>query len=248
MEISSPTNNILPPSASPTNNIFIQNTPIDNNPTQLPSATIYENLEAKCYSIIPFEKYIHMGYNFYLKWLSMTLGSNYTQHINFCIARNINLFQPYVMGVDLEVRYILKRLESLFGVENMNSYKPTITETLKKNLNLSPAYIYTELDSYFKDRNLFHLTLTNEEFQQRLHKVQLSILEKHSRQCWRNSNVEMVNKKLYPISLEDILNGESLLPPSSKHIGLQILAMCGCIPASVFNPKKYDSHGVTFIS
>jgi hypothetical protein len=247
MELLPPTNNISPPSTSLTNNNILPQSS-ENNPTQLPSATIYENLEAKCYSVIPFEKYIHMGYNFYLKWLSMTLGSNYTPHINFCIARNLNVFQPYIMGVDLEVRYILKRLESLFGAENMNSYKPTIVQTLKNNLNLSPAYIYTELDSYFKDRNLFHLTLTNEEFQQRLHKIPISVLEKHSRQCWRNSNVEMVNKNLYPISLEDILNGESLLPPSSKHIGLQILAMCGCIPTSVFNPKKYDSHAVTFIS
>ena len=55
-----------------------------------------------------------------------------------------------------------------------------------------------------------------------------------------------LNQTPYPLTAEDILNGEALSPPSGPHLGLQMLEISGYIPSMV-QPRKARRYGVTFI-
>ena len=195
---------------------------------------------------IPFRSYLETGYRKYRKWLSMTLGTSYSQHLNFCIARNLNVFKHNSMGIDLEIRYLLKRLENLFGKNEMKYYENVIRNTLKQNLDLSDVHIQTTMDSYFRNPMAFELTLSDEDFETRLKNVPTHDLDQHSFSCWRNSNHSKLNETPYPITSEDILNGESLSPPSGAHLGLQMLEISGYLPPMV-QPRRARKYGVTFI-
>lgn len=195
---------------------------------------------------MPFRSYLETGYRKYQTWLAMTLGSNYSQHLNFCSARSLNMIKPHVMGVDLEIRYLLKRLENIFGPGEMKHYRDAIQHTLKENLELSDAHIQSVIDTYLRNPQSFALTLSNEEFQKRLKNVPTAELDQHSFQVWRNSNHSTLNEKPYPITHDDILNGEALSPPSSAHLGLQMMELSGLAPVIV-KPRKARKFAVTFI-
>ena len=150
------------------------------------------------------------------------------------------------MGIDLEIRYLIKRLENLFGKTEMKYYENAIRSTLKENLDLSDVHIQTTIDSYFRNPMAFELTLSDQEFATRLKNVPTYDLDRHSFQCWRNSNHKELNQTPYPITAEDILNGESISPPTSTHLGLQMLQISGYMPVLI-NPKQARSFGVTFI-
>jgi hypothetical protein len=194
-----------------------------------------------------FKEYLHQGYKYYLKWLKMTVGSGYSSYLNFCLARNMNKFKPYIMGLDLEIRYVIKRLENIFGRHQMKHYEGVIHQTLRENFNLSDIHIKSVIDSYFNHPQEFELGLSDEEFNKRLHAVDTLDLDKHSFNCWRNSNPSKLNEKPYPITREDILNGENLAPPSARHIGLQMLSLNGLLPTSIMDPKLPKNFSVTFI-
>ena len=195
---------------------------------------------------LPFRKYLDIGYKNYRTWLTMTLGSMYENHLNFCLARNMNVFKPYIMGIDLEIRYLIKRLEGIFGLEQMKYYEHVIEKTLCENLSISPAHAQSIIDTYLKNPKNYELTLSNDDFNQRLKKIDTTDLDFHSFNCWRNSNHVKLNQTPYPVSRSDILNGESLAPPSSKHIGIQMLQLHGFVPV-ITNIRKPQKYGTTFI-
>jgi hypothetical protein len=218
------------------------------SPSDVPLSIQLESETLQKYqSRLPFRSYLENGYRKYRLWLSMTLGSTYSQHLNFCVARNMNqLSKSHVMGLDLEVRYILKRLEHLFGVSDMKYYENVIHNTLKQNLELSDIHIQSTIDSYMRNPMSFELSLSDQEFDKRLGNVPTNELDQHSFKCWRNFNHVKLNENPYPITHEDILSGESLAPPSGAHLGLQMLEMYGYLPPMV-RPRKARSYGVTFI-
>jgi hypothetical protein len=150
------------------------------------------------------------------------------------------------MGVDLEIRYILKRLEHVFGSSEMKYYENVIRDTLKQNLDLSDVHIQTTIDSYLRNPMSFELTLSDAEFENRLKNVPTHDLDMHSFSCWRNSNHAKLNDTPYPLTAEDILNGEALSPPSGAHLGLQMLEMSGYL-SSMVQPRRARKYGVTFI-
>ena len=195
---------------------------------------------------ISFRSYLESGYKKYRLWLSMTLGSNYAQHLNFCVARNINKENPYVMGLDIEVRYVLKRLENLFGVNDMKHYESVIQKTLEQNFEMSDAHVKNIIHSYLKNPKSFDLTLSAAEFDKRLSQVPTIDLDRHSFKCWRNANHTVLNNTPYPITQDDIFGGEALSPPSGAHLGLQMLELNGYLPAMV-QPRRARTYGVTFI-
>ncbi len=217
----------------------------ESNSTPLSIQLESETLQ-KYHQRIPFRSYLETGYKKYRKWLSMTLGTSYSQHLNFCIARNLNVFKHNSMGIDLEIRYLLKRLENLFGKHEMKYYEDVIRNTLKQNLDLSDVHIQTTMDSYFRNPMAFELTLSDEEFETRLKNVPTHDLDQHSFSCWRNSNHSKLNETPYPITSEDVLNGESLSPPSGAHLGLQMLEISGYLPPMI-QPRRARKYGVTFI-
>ncbi len=220
-------------------------TETETNSTPLSIQLESETLQ-KYHQRIPFRSYLETGYKKYRKWLVMTLGTSYSQHLNFCIARNLNTFKHNSMGIDLEIRYLLKRLENLFGKSEMKYYENVIRNTLKQNLDLSDVHIQTTMDSYFRNPMAFELTLSDEEFETRLKNVPTHDLDQHSFSCWRNSNHIKLNEKPYPITSEDVLNGEALSPPSGAHLGLQMLEISGYLPPMV-QPRRARKYGVTFI-
>jgi len=195
---------------------------------------------------IPFRSYLEHGYKNYRTWLSMTLGSPYAMHLNFCVARSINMAKKYAMGIDLEIRYIIKRLENLFGEYQMKNYENVIQKTLKENLNLSDAHANSIIHSYFRNPKSFDLTLSDAEFNSRLKNVPTHELDSFSFQTWRNSNHMKLNERAYPVTREDILNGEALAPPSSRHLGLQMFELHGYLPPLI-NPRVPKKYGVTFL-
>lgn len=193
-----------------------------------------------------FRQYLESGYKHYRHWLGMTLGGAYTQHLNFCVARNLNVTsKTNAMGVDLEIRYVLKKLENLFGFSQMKSYEEVISKTLKQNFQVSDIHIKSILDSYQRNPQSYELMLTDAEFQQRVANVPTEVLDTHSFSCWRNSNHAELNSTPYQITRDDIMNGESLCPPSARHIGLQMLQINGLMP-EINNPKQSKQHAVTF--
>jgi hypothetical protein len=194
---------------------------------------------------IPFRSYLENGYKKYRLWLSMTLGSNYAQHLNFCVARNINKENPYVMGLDIEVRYVLKRLENLFSVNDMKHYENVIQKTLEQNFEMSDAHVKNIVHSYLKNPKSFELTLSAAEFDKRLSQVPTIDLDRHSFKCWRNANHAVLNNTPYPITQDDIFGGEALSPPTGAHIGLQMLELNGYLPA--IHGRRARTYGVTFI-
>ena len=229
------------------------NTTTNNTTTTTQSISLitnYQTIETeilkKLKEKISFQSYLYRGYKKYLLWLTMIIGSNYTHHIYFCVARNLNITKPYIMGIDLEVNYLIKRLEKIFGSNQMKYYEDVIKTTLQTNLNISDLYVQNIIEQYHNNSKKFELVLDEEEFMTRLSKIPIHDLDQHSFQCWRNENHEKLNQTSYPITIEDIINGESLAPPSSKHIGIQMLEMCGYVPI-VFNPKTPEHYSVTFI-
>lgn len=199
---------------------------------------------------IPFQDYLRKGYYYYLLWLSMTLGLDpiKTSHLNFCIARDINTSFPgkYLMGFDLEINYIFKRLESIYGKPNMHLYKTVIKSTLGKELNTTEVRIDSYIHDYFRNPEAFSTTLTHNNFKKRIENVPVEYLDEHSSQVWRNYNHDELNKTPYPISMDDIMNGKNISAPTSRHVGLQLLELNGFIPPK-FNSKKPKSFAVTFI-
>ena len=182
----------------------------------------------------------------------MTLGLGCegatTEHLNFCIARNLNSTFPnkYVMGVDLEVRYIFKRLEGLFGIDNMNAYRSAMKKSLIQNLGLTGVHADSYVNDYLRNPSGFALGLTNHDFQKRLSLVPTQDLDVHSAKVWRSTNHTELNAEPYPVSREDILKGENLAPPTSRHVGLQMLEMHGFLNP-LTNPRRAKPHSVTFV-
>lgn len=215
----------------------------DNSPLsiQLESETLQ-----KYHQRLPFRSYLENGYKKYRSWLSMTLGSPYAHHLNFCVARNLNQTKHNSMGVDLEIRYLIKRLENLFGKSEIKYYENVIRDTLKQNLDLSDVHIQTTVDSYFRNPMAFELTLSDQDFDSRLKNVPTNALDQHSFSCWRSQNHMQLNQKPYPLTAEDILNGEALAPPSGPHLGLQMLEISGYISLGG-KARKARKFGVTFI-
>lgn len=199
---------------------------------------------------ISFRDYLERGYRFYITWLKMTLGcdENVVGNLRFCIARNINMSFPnkYPMGVDLEVRYIFRRLENMFGAKNMHLYKDSMQNSIQDNLSISDIHNDSFIQQYFRNPKSFATTLSEVEFFKRLHLVPTEMVDKHSSRCWRGYNHTELNKTPYPVSLEDIGNGENLAPPSSRHIGIQMLEIHGYLPP-VTNPRHAKSFSVTYI-
>lgn len=196
---------------------------------------------------LPYRSYMSAGYKNYLKWLSMTLGSSYAQHLNFCVARNINLEKQNAMGMDLEIRYLIKKLENLFGKSEMKHYGHIVKQTLKENLHLSDTHAMTVFDDYIRNPESFQLVLSDDDFSNRLSKIPIYDLDTHSFKVWRNEDHRKLNETSYPVSREDILNGEALAPPSAKHIGIQLLQMRGYLPHSKLNVRTPQHYGLTFI-
>jgi hypothetical protein len=129
----------------------------------------------------------------------------------------------------------------------MASYSGFIRNTLQKNLpSLSVMRLNNIVDTYVRNPEHFQVELTDDTFFELLKKVPLDVLDKHSLQCWRNPNPVELNKRPYPVRREDILNGDALCPPSSKHIGIQLLQMAGYLPmlVDVKVPKHFS---VTFV-
>jgi len=222
--------------------------PTTAQPTAAPLSLQLEAEVLKKYAQrLPYRTYLEHGYQKYRTWLALTLGSTYAQHLNFCIARHLNLRRPgFLMGVDLEIRYLLKRLENLFGRAEIKHYETVLRDTLKQNLDLSDVHIQTTLDAYFRNPMAFELTLSDADFAARLKNVPTDTLDQHSFACWRNANHAQLNQTPYPVTAEDILNGEALAPPSGPHLGLQMLEISGYLPA-LMQPRKARKYGVTFI-
>ena len=208
---------------------------------------------------LSFRPYLEKGYKKYLNWLSMTLGSPYSQHLNFCVARSINKHENNkhnernehnghnYMGLDLEAKYLLKRLENIFSPSEMKYYEHMIEKTLKENIpELSDAHIRDIIQTYLRNPQSFNTVLSDRDFAERLRRVPSEVLDQHSFLCWRNENHQKLNQKPYPVTRDDILNGESIVPPSAKHLGIQMLQMYGYLPmlTDVRKPNKY---GVTFV-
>ena len=208
---------------------------------ELESITLQKNRD-----ILSFKKYLELGYKNYRTWLTMTLGSAFENNLNFCLARNINQFHPYVMGIDLETKYVIKKIENVFGVEQMKHYKHIIEKSICDSLPISPTRAHQITESYFNNPKNFEPILTDEEFHNRLTKVSEHDLDGHSFNCWRNNDHTKLNEHMYPITRDDILNGESLAPPSDKHIGIQMLQIHGFIP-NITDVAKVKRYGVTFI-
>lgn len=178
---------------------------------------------------LPFKKYLEMGFAKYTYWLGSIIGSSFTSQLRFCIARELNLKSSNAMGVDLEVKYIMKRLESLFGQQSMQHYESIIKKTLKENLGLSDSYIQITLDEYYKSPSHFNMSLSEDEFVHRLKNVPTEILDSVSQQSWRNSNYGQLNSTPYKILANDIRHGEAMNPPSTHHIGNQMFYLNGFI-------------------
>ena len=199
---------------------------------------------------LPFRTYLERGYNYYLTWVTMTLGTSAStsDKLRFCVARNMNTMYKgkYPMGVDLEIRYIFKNLEKTFGAENMHLYKDAIRETLRDNLSLSETHLESFIHDYFRNKQALKVELTTLEFQKRLSLVPTEMLDSHSSSVWRNYNHKFLNSTPYPVSRVDIENGENLAPPSSRHVGLQMLEMHGYLPP-VADPRQAKSFAVTYI-
>ena len=176
----------------------------------------------------------------------MTLGSKYSQHLNFCVARSLNKEKPNVMGIDLEIRYVLKRLENLFGVSEMKHFENVILKTLKENFEMTEAHRTNIVQSYLRNPHSFDLTLTNEDFDSRIRQVPTTDLDAHSFHSWRNSNHVQLNQAPYPLTLDDIYNGEALCPPTGAHLGLQMLELNGFLPP-ITQPRRARQFAVTFI-
>ena len=162
------------------------------------------------------------------------------------MARSLNAEKPYVMGLDLEVRYVLKRLENLFGVNEMKHFENVILKTLEENFEMTEAHRHNIVQSYLRNPQSFNLTLSDEDFDTRLQHVPTADLDKHSFHSWRNSNHAKLNETPYPITQDDIYNGEALAPPTGAHIGLQMLELNGFIP-SITQPRRVRQYAVTFI-
>jgi hypothetical protein len=204
-------------------------------PNDIGSSPLSLEIEKQCLTHhgdrLPFRTYLSTGYNYYKHWLQMTLGldEGMNQHMNFCLARHMNSTSPNSMGMDLEIKYITKRLEDLFGYENMRHYGSAVCETIKENLGIGDM----EAQQYAKDyldklpQGPTKLTLTNEEFSRRMQSVPTQVLDSHSTSLWRSSNPRQLNNDPYPLTREDIRNGEMIAPPSSKHQGLQMLQIHG---------------------
>jgi hypothetical protein len=201
---------------------------------------------------LPFRSYLEKGYKYYQTWLNMTLGLGCEgatpEHLNFCIARNLNSTFPskYVMGVDLEVRYIFKRLEDLFGIDNMNAYRSAMKKSLMQNLGLTGVHADSYVNDYLRNPSGFALGLSNRDFQKRLALVPTQDLDTHSAKVWRSTNHTELNAEPYPVSREDIMKGENLAPPTSRHVGLQMLEMHGFLDP-LTNPRRAKPHSVTFV-
>jgi hypothetical protein len=176
----------------------------------------------------------------------MTLGSGYKQHLNFCVARSLNKENTYIMGLDLEIRYVLKRLEKLFGVDEMKHFENVILKTLEENFEMTEAHRNNVVQSYLRNPQSFELKLTDDDFISRLQKVPTADLDTHSFHSWRNSNHVKLNETPYPVTQDDIYNGEALAPPTGAHLGLQMLELNGFLP-SITQPRRARQYAVTFI-
>lgn len=215
-----------------------------------------EKLEKNCliqhFPTLTFRQYLINGYRFYLQWLAMTLGLSKEQResLNFGIARGINSLNKIQsnMGIDLEVKHVLRNFETLYGKENMGLYKTSLLNQFKENMRVAEQDGIEYLDKYFKGALNSNQTLSEAEFFQRLSKIPTTVLDQHSSQTWRKPTV---SDDLHVISINDITNGETFVVPSSRHLGLQMLAFYGyldCFPGVCDNiePKKVKKSNITF--
>lgn len=210
---------------------------------------------ARNISKLPFRAYLENGYAYYLHWLYLTLGlsEDMKSHMNFCLARNINTEFPlrYPMGIDLEVRYIMHRLENLFGKDRMSYHKDAIIKTLQDNLRMSEMEATEYLNDYLqRKRKLEPLTLSRGDFFSRIRNVPTQLLDTHSNKTWRLDDYQ--NQPAYPIARQDIVSGENIAPPSSRHIGLQMLNLNGYVDfmsgvAANLNSKSFKPHSIRYL-
>jgi hypothetical protein len=167
------------------------------------------------------------GYENYVIFLQMTLGltKDLTSHLRFSIARDLNnCFPNWVMGKDLEQFYYFFHLKNLYtrkGNENIREFRPAFVHILESKLNFSSEKAQEQVSHYFQHGG-DHLQLTEEQFKERLKKVDTEELRIHARQTWDLSDPRESNKKPYPIFYSDLISGENLKPPSSRNIGEQL--------------------------
>lgn len=217
-----------------------------------------QSLEKQCLARnitkLPFRAYLENGYTYYLHWLYLTLGlpDNLKSHLNFSVARNINADFPirYPMGIDLEIRYLLHRLENLFGKDKMAFHKDAIIKALQETLRMSDIEAAEYVAEYLKKGGAGPLTLSKSEFLSRLKNVPTQLLDAHSKKTWRLDNYQ--NQPPYPISRQDIVNGESIGPPSSRHLGLQMLNLNGYMDfmpsvAANLNSKSFKPSSIKYL-
>ena len=157
------------------------------------------------------------------------------------------------MGLDLEIKYITHRLEDLFGYENMRHYAVSIQETLKENLKIGDMEAKQHTQNYLDNlpTGPTKLSMTDEEFSSRIQNVPLQYLDAHSSSLWRSHDPTKLNKEPYPLTREDLVNGEMIAPPASKHQGLQMLQIHGyleCMPPvnQSLNSRSPKPYAVTY--
>ena len=200
---------------------------------------------------IDFSSYLRMNYVYYISWVRMVLGLNdmMASHFHFCLARSINMGSEYnPMGVDLEIWYVIHRLEKTFHPHPLSQYVDTVQTTLQDELHISETEAREYLQHYQPHKPLI---LPLSEFMKRLTHVPNTILDQHSLQTWRLVDPSSANQKPYPITPQDLLDGEAIAPPASRHIGIQVWKLKGMLEFlpkinAFINPKTPREYAVTY--
>lgn len=220
--------------------------------------SVAKKIEQACLSqhanTLSYRDYLNIGYTNYRLWMQMVLGLDdiMKEHLNFCLARHLNqVLGSDAMGVDLEMMYITHRLETLFGKENMVYYKDALRKTLNDNLKLPELQIEEFMKKYYDNPFNVRLTLTDAEFNERLKNVPTHLLAKHSSETWRHDRPDKANETPYPVTRRDIVMGEAIGPPTSRHMGIQLLGLQGYLDSmpsvsSAINPKQAKHHALTY--
>jgi hypothetical protein len=206
-------------------------------PPATPQTSVSREIEILTKNHLSMEDYLVMGYEAYLVWLTMTLGNMFSEHLRFCVARSINVHRigTYCMGKDLEVEYLLVKLQHTFGWD-LVPYATIIQKTLVDNLQLSTAQVAQVVENLPTNEASVALVLSAEEFRHRLSRAirdHPDIIDSHSLSLWRSSAppfTSVTPENVYPVTVTDIWQGEALAPPAPRHLGLQVFQMYRMLP------------------
>lgn len=195
-----------------------------------------EQAEAKAIEYFKsFKTYLVLGYKIYLNRmrLLLNLNSDDAQHLNFCVARSLNAFKPYVMGIDLEVNFLAKQT----GRGERSDVTPldniTAIDRISRCLRISRGEAERLMTKQTRGEST---KLSMNDFLSRLSEVHVDILDEHSKQTWRLIDKQ---KARYVLSLDKLRSGWQLNPPTSRHLGMVIIQIFGIYASKVpaLNPR-----------